>query len=77
LELTLQPRSEAARKFIGEVVVGFHTNNFIIAGTEMRFADGSALRNEFTHVALNQPLAADLFAERLPEDYTVVEPLKH
>jgi len=76
LQMTLQPRSEAARKFIGEVVIGFHTNDFVIASTEMKFADGSALRNDFTNVVLNQPLAPELFEARLPADYTVVEPLK-
>jgi outer membrane lipoprotein-sorting protein len=57
----LQPRSEAARKFIGEIVIGFHTNDFIIAATEMKFADGSSLRNDFTNVVLNQPLSPELF----------------
>ena len=76
LQMTLQPRSEAARKFIGEVVIGFHTNDFIIASTEMKFADGSGLRNDFTNVVLNQPLSPDLFEPRLPADYTVVEPMK-
>ncbi len=76
LQMTLQPRSEAARKFIGEVVIGFHTNDFVIASTEMKFADGSGLRNDFTNVVLNQPLSPDLFEARLPADYTVVEPMK-
>jgi len=76
LQMTLQPRSEAARKFIGEIVIGFHTNDFTIAATEMRFADGSRLRNDFTHVVLNLPLDPGLFETNLPPDYTVVEPLK-
>jgi outer membrane lipoprotein-sorting protein len=76
LQMTLQPRSEAARKFIGQVVIGFHTNDYIIANTEMKFADGSTLQNTFTNIVLNQPLAADLFEATLPPDYTVAEPLK-
>jgi len=76
LQMTLQPRSEAARKFIGEVVIGFHTNDFVIASTEMKFADGSALQNDFSNVMLNQPLPPDLFEAKFPADYTVVEPLK-
>jgi len=76
LQMTLQPRSEAARKFIGEVVIGFHTNDFVIASTAMKFADGSGLRNDFTNVALNPPLPPDLFEAKLPADYTVVEPMK-
>ncbi len=76
LQMTLQPRSEAARKMIGQVVIGFHTNDYIIANTEMKFADGSRLQNAFTNIVLNQPFAPDLFEAKLPADYTVAEPLK-
>lgn len=76
LQMTLQPKSDSARKFIGEIVIGFHTNNFTIAVTEMRFADGSSLRNDFTNVVLNQPIDPAQFEAKLPPDYTVVEPLK-
>ncbi|HLP76573.1 MAG TPA: outer membrane lipoprotein carrier protein LolA, partial [Candidatus Paceibacterota bacterium] len=58
LQMTLQPRSEAARKFIGEIAIGFRTNDFLIAVTEMKFADGSKLHNEFTNVVVNQPVDA-------------------
>jgi outer membrane lipoprotein-sorting protein len=74
--MTLQPRSDSARKFIGEVVVCFHTNDFTIAATEMKFADGSSLRNDFTNVVLNLPVEPRMFEAELPPDYTVVEPLK-
>ena len=76
LQMTLQPRSEAARKFIGEVIIGFHTNDYIIAGTEMKFADGSKLHNDFTNVVVNQPPDPKLFEAAVPTDYTVSEPLK-
>ena len=76
LQMILQPRSDSARKFISEIVIGFHTNNFMIAATEMRFADGSSLRNDFTNVVVNQPINPTMFEEKLPPDYKVVEPLK-
>jgi len=76
LQMTLQPRSDSARKFISEIVIGFHTNNFTIATTEMKFADGSRLRNDFSNVVLNQPIELDRFQMKLPPDYTEVEPLK-
>ena len=76
LQMALQPRSDSARQFISENVIGFHTNNFMIAATEMKFADGSTLRNDFTNVVVNRPIDPKLFAEQLPSDYTVVEPLK-
>jgi outer membrane lipoprotein-sorting protein len=76
LQMTLQPRSESARKMIGQVKIGFHTNDYLIAETEMKFADGSTLHNNFTNLVVNQPLAPELFDEKLPADYTVSEPLK-
>jgi len=76
LQMTLQPRSDSARKFISEIVIGFHTNDFTIAATEMKFADGSSLRNDFTNVVLNRPIDPAQFEAKLPPDYTVVEPLK-
>ena len=76
LQMTLQPRSEAARKFIGEVIIGFHTNDYIIASTEMKFADGSKLHNDFINVVVNQPPDPKLFEAAVPTDYTVSEPLK-
>jgi outer membrane lipoprotein carrier protein len=76
LQMTLQPRSESARKFIAEIIIGFHTNDFTIAATEMRFADGSRLRNDFTNVTLNQPIESKKFQMELSPDYSVVEPLK-
>jgi len=76
LEMTLQPKSDSARKFISEIVIGFHTNDFTIAATEMKFADGSSLRNDFTNVVLNKPIDPAQFEAKLPPDYAVVEPLK-
>ncbi len=76
LQMTLQPRSDSARKFINEIAIGFRTNDFTIAATEMKFADGSSLRNDFTNVVLNQPIAPTKFEAEVPPDYTVVEPLK-
>jgi outer membrane lipoprotein-sorting protein len=76
LQMTLQPRSDSARKFISEIVIGFHTNDFMIAATEMRFADGSSLRNDFTNVMVNAPIVSEMFQMKLPPDYKVVEPLK-
>jgi outer membrane lipoprotein-sorting protein len=75
LQMTLQPKSVSARQFIGNVIIGFHTNDYAIADSEMQFADGSTLRNDFTNVVFNQPMDSKLFGTNLPPDYTVVEPL--
>ncbi len=75
LQMTLQPNSVSARKFIGQIVIGFQTNDFSIALTEMKFADGSSLRNDFSHVVMNQPIEDSWFELKLPPDFTVKEPL--
>jgi outer membrane lipoprotein-sorting protein len=75
LRVVLEPRSASARKFISEIVIGFRTNDFSIAVTEMRFSDGSSLRNDFTNVALNLLIDPEKFNAQLAPDYTVVEPL--
>jgi outer membrane lipoprotein-sorting protein len=75
LQVTLQPKSASARKFINQVQIGFRTNDFSTAMTEMRFSDGSSLRNDFTNVVFNPPMLASRFEPNLPPDFTVVEPL--
>jgi outer membrane lipoprotein-sorting protein len=57
-------------------VIGFRTNDFSIAVTEMRFADGSSMRNDFTNVVLNQSIPLEVFEEKLPADMSIVEPLR-
>jgi outer membrane lipoprotein-sorting protein len=74
-QLALQPKSASARKFISEIVIGFHTNDCSMASTEMRFADGSSLRNEFINGVINPPLDPAIFEAKLAPDVTVVEPL--
>jgi outer membrane lipoprotein-sorting protein len=76
LQVTLQPKSASARKFITEIRIAFRTNDFAIAMTEMEFADGSSLRNDFTNVVLNPPIAPEKFELALAPDVTVVEPLR-
>jgi outer membrane lipoprotein-sorting protein len=75
LQVMLQPKSASARKFISDILIGFHTNDFAIAVTEMRFADGSSLRNDFANVLLNPPIDPARFQAELMPDFTVVEPL--
>jgi outer membrane lipoprotein-sorting protein len=75
LQMTLQPRSVSARQFVHAMIIGFHTNDYLIADSEMEFADGSRLLNDFSHVVLNQPISPALFETNIPPDYTVEEPL--
>ncbi|HTV39301.1 MAG TPA: outer membrane lipoprotein carrier protein LolA [Candidatus Sulfotelmatobacter sp.] len=75
LQMTLQPKSSSARQFINSTVMGFHTNDYVIADSQMNFSDGSTLRNDFSNVVFNERMDPKLFATNLPPDYTVVEPM--
>ena len=75
-ELRLQPKTATARRMMPEVRIGFGTNDLSLRSTEMQFADGSRMRNDFTHPAINPKIEPDLFTPKLSADYTVVEPLK-
>ena len=76
LQLVLQPRSAAARKFMTKIHVIVRTNDFAPAATELRFSDGSFMRSDFTNAVLNTPLSEGVFDAKLEPDITVVEPLR-
>ena len=75
LQVTLEPKSSAARKFINEIMIAFRTNDFAIAVTAMKFSDGSSLRNDFTNTVINPTIPPETFTPKLASDITVVEPL--
>ena len=75
-ELSLQPRSAAARKFIARLEISFRADDFSPVGTVLTFSDGSSLSNVFSHSVLNPPLDPQLFEVKMEPDFTVVEPLK-
>ena len=59
-----------------EVRITFGTNDLTLRSTEMQFADGSRMRNDFTNQVLNPKLDPDLFTPKLGSEYKIVEPLK-
>jgi outer membrane lipoprotein-sorting protein len=75
-QLTLQPRSSLARRMIEQIVICVRTNDFVLAATELKFADGSCMRNDFTNVVLNPHLPEDCFDVKLDPSIKVVEPMK-
>jgi len=75
-ELTLQPKSTSARRLMPQIKISFATNDLMLRGTELQFADGSTLRNDFTNGRLNPPLDENLFAPKLDSDFQIVDPLK-
>ena len=74
--LVLQPRSASGRKMIPQMIIEFDAHDFSLRTTELQFADGSTLRNDFTHAVLNATLDEQLFAPKIESDFTIVEPLK-
>ena len=74
--LRLQPRTAAARRLMPELTVHAATNDFALTATELRFADGSRLRNDFTHALKNPALDPGLFSVPLDATWKVTEPLK-
>jgi outer membrane lipoprotein-sorting protein len=75
MEVTLQPKSASARKFMEEIRVTVNTDRFSPVATELRFSDGSSMRNDFTNTVLNEQLSLDQFDAKLGPDFTTVEPL--
>jgi len=76
-EAALQPKSEAGRRMIPQIKIDFDTQNLVLLGTELQFADGSTMRNDFKNAELNPPIDPKMFAPEIPKDYKVSEPLKN
>lgn len=75
-ELALQPRSDSARRMMTELRIRLAADQAALLSTELVFADGSRLRNDFTNARRNPPIDDALFSNRIPEGFTVTEPLK-
>jgi outer membrane lipoprotein-sorting protein len=76
LEAALQPRAAAARRLIPRFSIVLETNAWGLLATEMEFADGSRLRNDFFNTRTNPILEPGLFLPGFPDHYRVVEPLR-
>jgi outer membrane lipoprotein-sorting protein len=75
-EIVLEPKSASARRMIPEIKIDFDTQNFSLLGTQLKFADGSTMRNDFKQPVLNPKFDDSIFQPEIPPDYKVVEPLK-
>ena len=75
-ELTLQPKSSAARRMMSQIKIAFGTNDFLLRATELQFADGSTMRNDFRNPKLNGKLGETLFSPQIGDDFKTVEPMK-
>jgi outer membrane lipoprotein-sorting protein len=73
-ELTLQPKSATARKMMPQIKIGFSITDSSLRSTELQFADGSIMRNDFKNPELNPKLDESLFTPKIESDYEVVQP---
>jgi outer membrane lipoprotein-sorting protein len=75
-DLILQPKSAAARKMMPQIEIAFDLKQSMLRATELHFADGSSLRNDFTNGVLNPKVDDQMFTPPIPADFKVVEPMK-
>jgi outer membrane lipoprotein-sorting protein len=76
LQLTLEPKSAGARRMMPQIRIALDMQTSMLLSTELQFADGSTMRNDFTNQVMNPKIDPALFAPDIPNDYKVVEPLK-
>jgi len=74
-QLSLQPKTAAARKMITEIHVQLAAGTFSLASTELVFADGSRMRNDFANARLNPETDVGQFQWKPDADFKVTEPL--
>jgi hypothetical protein len=75
-EVAFQPRSASARRMMPQIRIAFAMADLSLRATELHFADGSIMRNDFTNAVLNPKLDDSIFAPLLESDFKIVEPLQ-
>lgn len=76
VQLNLEPKSAGARRMMPQIRIGLDMQTSRLLSTELQFADGSTMRNDFTNQVMNPEIDPALFSPEIPGDYKVVEPLK-
>jgi outer membrane lipoprotein-sorting protein len=74
VRLELEPKAPGARKLMPRINL-FIAPKMTLAGTELVFADGSSMRNDFKNARTNAP-AEGRFDLGIPPDFKLVEPLR-
>lgn len=70
----LRPRLAATRQLLPALSLEIRTNDMALVATELRFTDGSRLRNDFTNAVRNPSIAADRFSTALDASWTLSNP---
>ncbi len=74
-EIALQPRAASARRMMPLIKVAFSETDYQLRATELRFADGSVMRNEFSEGQANPALDPKIFQPAIEPGITIVDPL--
>jgi outer membrane lipoprotein-sorting protein len=74
--VALQPKSFSTRRVMPQITLAFGADDFQLRATELRFGDGSTMRNEFTNARKNPKLDDALFVPVIDTDFKIVEPMK-
>lgn len=74
--LSLQPRSAGARRMVSRIEIVFATHTHALVSTELIFADGSSMRNDFSNAKINPSMDEAIFAPQLEAGYKITEPFK-
>ncbi len=74
-EISLQPRSSSARRMMPLLKVAFAESDYLLRSTEIHFADGSVMRNEFSGGVANPELDPTVFRPPLDPGFEIVDPL--
>jgi len=73
-QLVLQPKSATARRLMPQIQIEFSPADGSLRATQLTFADGSTMRNDFTNAVVNPALEEGLFNPALPAEMKIVEP---
>jgi outer membrane lipoprotein-sorting protein len=71
-EIALQPKAESARRLMPQITIGFTVNTLALYSTELRFADGSTMKNVFDKAEMNPKIDPMLFNPVIEPDYKVI-----
>jgi outer membrane lipoprotein-sorting protein len=73
-QIVLQPLALSARRLMPRIRIFLDPDGTALLGTELEFADGSFMRNDFTNTTLNPSLEPHLFDPPLDPVWQIVHP---
>ena len=73
-QIRMTPRDSTARRLIAVLRVETDTNTGALLATEIEFADGSTLRNDFESALMNLEIDPGRFQFSIPEGFAITRP---